>query len=268
MGTVLASRSLTPNSEAAAIRVPSFIVIGGGEAGAFYVQQLLRAAGASRLSTSRIVVVDRDASCLAAKSTDPRVRVDALDWSAWLDAHLDEAGPDDHLVPYHWAPHLLLTWLEHQVARAGGRTTRRTPGPGGFPYEAVTGAGDRALSYATWPCPPACIEPALCPHTRGAKDWSLAGDLARAVKGVGAEEPIVFRCLHLVYGVGTIPVTEILAARARVIAGIRGGERSYLVATSSHCHALATVLEVSPDAGKGRSETISTARPGGTPPIP
>ena len=228
------------------LRVPSFIVIGGGEAGAFYVRQLLRAAAALRLQTGRIAVVDRDPQCLAAKSSDPRVRVDIADWSAWLDAHLDEAGPDDHLVPYHWAPHLLLTWIEHQVARAGGRTDRTTPGPGGFPYEGVTSAGDRALSYATWPCPPACIEPELCPHTRGAKDWSLAGDLARATKGDDADYAIVFRCLHLVYGVGTIPVRDILAARDRVIAGMRGGRRSYLVATSSHCHALATQLHVSP----------------------
>jgi hypothetical protein len=39
---------------------------------------------------------------------------------------------------------------------------------------------------------------------------------------------------------------EILAARDRVVAGIPRGSRRYLVATSSHCHALATVLEVSP----------------------
>jgi hypothetical protein len=48
--------------------------------------------------------------------------------------------------------------------------------------------------------------------------------------------------MHLVYGVGTIPVREILSARDRLRAGL-GTRRSYLVATSSHCHALATRLE-------------------------
>ena len=229
------------------MRVPGFIVIGGGEIGAAYVRQLLRAAAAGRLDTDRIVVVDRDPACAASTRDDARVRIEIADWSAWLDAHLEEAGPDDHLVPYHWAPHLLLTWLEGRTARAGARTTRRTgPPPRGLPYEATTRSGDRALSYASWACPPFCIEPALCPHTRGLKDWSLAADLESPCEGDGVDDRIVFRCLHLVYGVGTIPVADILEARDRVIAGLDSGPRAYLVGTSSHCHALVTLLEVSP----------------------
>ena len=251
------------------MRVPGFIVIGGGEAGAVYVRQLLRAVAAGKLETDRIVVVDRDPGCAASRFEDRRVRLDAADWSEWLDARLGEADPADHLVPYHWAPHLLRTWLEGQAARAGARTARRPgPPPRGLPYEGTTASGDRALSHAAWVCPPTCIEPALCPHTRGPKDWSLAGDLETPRSGDVVDDRIVFRCLHLVYGVGTIPVSGILAARDRMVAGLPDGARRYVVATSSHCHALATVLEVSPDAGKGRAETISTARPGATPPIP
>ena len=243
------------------LRVPAFIVIGGGDIGATYVRQLLRAVAAGRLDTERITVVDRDPACAAARYADPRVRIDAADWSGWLDAHLQEAGPADHLVPYHWAPHLLLTWLEGQAARAGARTLRKAgPPPRGLPYEGTTTTGDRALSYASWVCPPTCIEPALCPHTKGAKDWSLAGDLETPRPGDGVDDRIVFRCLHLVYGVGTIPVADILAARDRMIAGLERGPRAYLVATSSHCHALATRLDV--------SRRASTARPGGTPPTP
>ena len=237
------------------MRVPAFVVIGGGDVGATYVRQLLRAVAAGRLQTDRIVIVDRDPACAAASHDDPRVRIETADWSQWLDAHLEEAGPDDHLVPYHWAPHLLLTWLEAQAARAGARTARRTgPPPRGLPYEATTTAGDRALSYAAWACPPFCIEPALCPHTRGPKDWSLAGDLERPRIEDAVDDRLVFRCLHLVYGVGTVPVADILGARDRMMAGLERGPRSYLVATSSHCHALATLLEVSPAA-------ISPARP-------
>ena len=244
------------------MRVPAFIVIGGGDVGATYVRQLRRAVAAGRLETDRIVVVDRDPACAAANTHDPRVRIAAADWSEWLDAHLDEAGPDDHLVPYHWAPHLLLAWLEGQAARAGARTTRKAgPPPRGLPYEATTAGGDRALSYASWVCPPFCIEPALCPHTRGPKDWSLAADLDAPRSGDAVDDRIVFRCLHLVYGVGTIPVADIRAARDRMIAGLERGPLSYLVATSSHCHALATVLEVSPLA-------VSTARPGARPSAP
>lgn len=192
--------------------------------------------------------MDRDAGCEAAHIRDPRVRFVAGEWSDWLDGHLSELGADDHFVPYHWAPHLLSDWLVRQVRRGGGRATRRGEVPShGVPVERPTAEGDRALSYATWICPPTCIEPALCPHTRGPKDWSLAADLESPSPGDPFAGRIVFRCLHLVWGVGTIPLSAILAARDSILGGMPLGVRRYLVATSSHCHALGTVLEVAPN---------------------
>jgi len=225
--------------------VPRFAVIGGGQAGAFYARQLLRAADAGRLQTRAIVVVDRDPACAATEVRDARVRVDVADWSDWLDAHVSAWDPSDHLVPYHWAPHLLLGWLEREVARHGGQAARAGAlAPRGLPFERDTAAGDRALSYASWICPVTCIEPALCPHTRGPRDWSLAADLSQPAPGERLQGQVVFRCLHLVWGVGTIPVGTIQAARDRLVGDMARGGGRYLVATSSHCHALATVLEV------------------------
>jgi hypothetical protein len=229
------------------LQVPAFVVIGGGSIGASYVRQLLRAVAAGRLATERIHVVDRDPGCAASRETDPRVRLEVAAWDEWLEARLAGFAPDDHLVPYHWAPHLLLAWLERELARSGALTMRGGEVPArGLPFEAGTRGGDRALSYASWICPPTCIEPALCPHTRGSKDWSLVYDLESVAPGFDGS--IVFRCLHLIWGVGTIPMTEILAARDRVIEGLEAGPRRYLVATSSHCHALATALAVAPGA--------------------
>jgi hypothetical protein len=228
------------------IRVPRFIVISGGEAGAFYVRQLRRAVAAGKLDTDGIVVIDRDPSCRVASeaAADPFVRLETAEWSAWLAAHLGGADPADHLVPYHWAPHLLLGWLEGEVRASGAVAIRGGAlAPRALPFEATTAAGDRALSYASWTCPPTCIEPAVCPHTRGPKDWSLAADL-EAPASDGAT-PVVFRCVHLVYGVGTIPVRDILAARDRLCAASSTARRRYVVATSSHCHALATRLDIS-----------------------
>lgn len=226
------------------IRVPRFLVIGGGEAGAFYLRQLRRAVAAGRLETGRIVVIDRDPACRVAAhaARDPLVSLQTADWSDWLAVHLGTADREDHLVPYHWAPHLLLGWLEGELRRAGARVSRGgTMAPRGLPFEATTASGDRALSYASWACPPACIEPAVCPHTRQARDWSLAGDLETEA---GGALPVVFRCLHLVYGVGTIPVRDVLAARDRLCADRAAAQSGLMVATSSHCHALATRLDV------------------------
>jgi hypothetical protein len=177
------------------------------------------------------------------------VRVDVADWSDWLNSNLSSWDAADHLVPYHWAPHLLRGWLEREVERQGGRLVPGgTVAQRGLPMERDSAAGDRALSYADWICPVTCIEPALCPHTRGPKDWSLAEDLLAVPPGAPFADALVFPCLHFVYGVGTVPVATILRARDRLLAGIEHGPRSWLVSTSSHCHALARVLRVEPAA--------------------
>jgi hypothetical protein len=224
--------------------VPAFVVIGGGVYGAYVVRQLRRAVCAGRLETEQMVVVDRDPRCAVAGHQDPRVHLEVADWEAWLDGRLPAFPPDAHIVPYHWAPHLFLDWLARRAREAGARACRgEAPSPpAGVPFARASRQGDLALSYATWSCPATCIEPDLCPHTQGPKDWSLCGDLENLPEG--ADEAVVFRCLHLVYGVGTVPVSALLAARDRVLAGLRRGRRRYLVATSSHCHALAATLEV------------------------
>jgi len=230
------------------IEVPAFVVIGGADAGIFYVRQLLRAIAAGRLVSRRILVIDRDPGCAVAGERDPRVRLEVADWGAWLDDRLDQMAAADHLVPYHWAPHLLVEWLERQARRAGRSVERGGPPASvGVPMERATAGGDLALSYATWLCPPTCIEPALCPHTRGPKDWSLCGDLER---GDASATPIVFRCLHLVYGVGTIPLRDVFAARDRLVSAPAGDGVRYRVATASHCHALATAITVRSGAGR------------------
>lgn len=232
--------------------MPRIVVIGGGDVGAVSLRQLLRASAAGRLDTDEIVVVDRDAGCAAWRDAQarrgagaPRVRVELSDWDAWLDRHLGASRADDHLVPYHWGPHLLVSWLAREVERAGGHVSHAGPlPPGPWPFQSTTAAGDRALSYATWLCPPLCIEPALCPHTRGPRDWSLAADLDRPPAGFDAA--IVLRSLHLVWGIGTIRTGDVLAARDLLVAGLQRGRRRYLVSTSSHCHALAATLDVRP----------------------
>jgi hypothetical protein len=229
-----------------ALRIPAFLIIGGGESGAYTVRQLLRAVEAGRLETERLVVVDHDPRCLLAGHLDPRVQVEVAEWEEWLDEQLGGFSPEGHVVPYHWAPHLFFDWLARQARRAGAQAGRGPAplAPPGVPFAHLTGARDLALSYATWTCPPTCIEPALCPHTRGPKDWSLCGDLEAVPEGV--DDSVVLRCLHLVEGVGTTPVKALHGARDRVLFGLHAGPRRYLVATSSHCHALAGVLEVAP----------------------
>ena len=75
---------------------------------------------------------------------------------------------------------MLLDWLSRQVARAAGWPSGAPLARRGLPFKASIAHGNQALAYAAWLCPPTCVEPALCPHTRGEKSWSLATDLAAA----------------------------------------------------------------------------------------
>lgn len=204
------------------------------------MRRLFRAEAAGRITFGRIVVIDRDPGCAVARLVSERVRLEVASWSDWLAENLSHSGMGDHLVPYHWAPHVLLDWLTADLSRHR-LTLRRSPElaepPARPPVLRETKAGDLAMSYAEWLCPPACIEPALCPHTRGPKSWSLAGELARA------SHSFVFPCLHLAYGVGTIPLSAIFGVRDRLVDALRRGEvgpdAPVWIGSASHCHGLA-----------------------------
>ena len=216
------------------------MVIGGPPIHAAYVKRLFKAERAGKITFGRIVVIDRDPSCAVADLVGDRVRLEVAPWNVGLAANLAEANPTDHLVPYHWAPHVLLDWLAADLLNRGLSLTRTLDlgaPPAGPPVLRETRDGDLAMSYAEWLCPPACIEPALCPHTRGPKSWSLATELDKAPRS------FVFPCMHLAYGVGTIPVRAIFDVRDRLVEALeRGGlgaDMSAWIGTASHCHGLA-----------------------------
>ena len=209
------------------------------------MRRLFKAEAAGKITFGRIVVIDRDPGCAVAALASERVRLDVASWEDWLVANLSNAAPGDHLVPYHWAPHVLLDWLAADLSRHGlflKRTFDLSEPPARPPVLRETKAGDLAMSYAEWLCPPACIEPALCPHTRGPKSWSLATDLAKA------PHSFVFPCLHLAYGVGTIPVFAIFSVRDHLVDALRRGDvdakTPIWIGSASHCHGLAAVVTV------------------------
>ncbi len=227
-------------SRSTSVYIPNFIVIGGPEIHAGYVRRLFKAEAAGKITFDRIVVIDRDPSCAAAGLAGERVRLEVASWNDWLARNLWRHKGLDHLVPYHWAPHVLLDWLAADLGPQGwslARTPDRSEPPAHPPVLRETGAGDLAMSYAEWLCPPACIEPALCPHTRGPKSWSLATELANAPRS------FVFPCLHLAYGVGTIPVSAIFGVRDNLRDALRRGEvgpgAPAWITSASHCHGLA-----------------------------
>ena len=235
-------------------RFGTIVVVGGGCYGGYYVRQLGRAERAGAVSWERLLVVDRDASCpvtrLPAGERPPRLEVVAEDWDAFFEQFLADAAADpvtasgDAIVPSPLMPHLMAGWLMSRArARWPDREVAIAP-LGRTPDVRWERAGEdhtHYVSFADWMCPINCIEPEVCPHTRGPRDWSMPPALreyaaAESAAGRPVEGPYLFRCLHRAYGVGMLDVRDIVEADAAIAARGAQGPATFLVGTVSHCH--------------------------------
>jgi len=227
------------------------VVIGGGCYGSFYTGQLELARSRGRVRYRRLIVVDRNPSCkLFQDPPESRPQMVCAEWGAFLDGYLASSPPESSLmVPSPLMPHLLYEWLQRR-ARAEWPTrtiTTQRATPVGTPYETEAPDGTRYVSYADWLCPTHCIEPETCPVTRTPRTWDMAEAATNAVrrnprKTVG---PVLFECRHVAYGVGAIPIDQVLAgADALLDAGAGGGATDLLVATVSGCHGAFNLLHL------------------------
>ncbi len=223
-------------------RFGTVVVVGGGCYGSYYVRQLRRARAAGAADWAHLVVVDRDATCPVARDARDDVTFVAAEWRDWFAHYLGgEARPGDMVVPSPLMPHLFLQWL---VDRARARSPERevivrTPLPlAAVRWQQANVEGDpRYVSFADWMCPINCVEPAVCPHTRAARDWSLTESAA-------GPDTVLFRCLHRTYGVGMIEVREIQDADRELEHRARQGPATLTVGTVSHCHGALGTLTV------------------------
>jgi hypothetical protein len=255
------------------------IVIGGGCYGCYHTRQLLKAQRRGAIAARRCLLVDHNPACraLAEFAGEPLVEVVRADWQDFLREHLAglDATTEDRLVPAPFAPHLLFEWLLDAVGAAvpgAGVTRGRCDLALGLPYEHGDELGNRFISAAGWVCPATCIEPARCPAIRAERTWEL-GDIVRAgveragvergtdrtggnlVSVGGAKTPRsgveLFTCRHYAFGIGTIPVAEVVAARDRLVAALRrepGRSRRVVVGTVSACHGVLGELVTRPPA--------------------
>ncbi len=157
----------------------------------------------------------------------------------------------DAVVPSPLMPNLLAEWVASRLElHRPDATVRRLAlsAPPPTPW-ARTGADDsHYASFATWMCPINCIEPARCPETRGARDWSMPVAVRQAARDAAAHDEdfdviALFTTTHRVFGVGMFDASDAVVADA-AIAAVAGAERvRVLVASVSHCHGALAELE-------------------------
>lgn len=235
------------------------VIIGGGCYGSFYAAQLESACRKQRLTLGRVLVVDRDPACRAARELPPYPgrEIVVAEWDTYLRQFLGASPPlpgepDDAIVPSPLMPHLMATWLL-KVARArwpGRNAALATPDtPLGTPYDAVGPDGTRYVSFADWICPTHCVEPLTCPMIRAPRTWEMGEALADYVERLGQQRPTagpaLFTTRHHAFGVGMFGAAEIRASRGVVeAAGDAGGAVDVIVGTVSACHGAVSVLRL------------------------
>jgi hypothetical protein len=243
----------------------TIVVVGGGCYGSYYVRQLGRASLADALVAERVLVVDRAPACRVAtelrSAGEANVELVVSDWTAFFDSYLGEAAaraaagedePPDAIVPSPLMPHLMSEWIERRArARWPNRIieTRPLDPPSGIPWQKRGADGTQYVSFAEWVCPVNCIEPALCPATRGPRSWSMPPAVVAATeearqKGRNLAGPVIFHCQHRAYGVGMFDTRDVIAGDALVQRAAAASAAEVLVGTVSHCHGALTVLAI------------------------
>jgi hypothetical protein len=251
----------------------TIVVVGGGCYGSYYVRQLGRARAAGALTWERLLVVDRDGDCRVATErrrgmpTAVGPELVLQDWRDFFADYLDEAtsrplaAATDAVVPSPLMPHLMFEWLvERARARWPDRGVDAVPldRPPQVPWQRAGTDGTHYVSFAEWMCPINCIEPRLCPHTRGPRTWSMPPALrafvaAERARGVALAGPVLFHCTHRAYGVGMIDTRDVVAGDDLVAHAGTAGSVSVLVGTVSHCHGALGVLRIGGSAARPTS---------------
>lgn len=243
-----------------------FIILGGGCYGTFYTRQLLRAADAGAIPQPDVVVVDHNVApaAIADYGADARVRHARAEWEDFFADYLAAlpAAADDQIVPPPFTPHLALSWLLRTLETDSPAMTweiepfRVLPAT---PWANQSAEGTLTASHADWICPVHCIEPDICPKTRGPRDWDMADTartLAQALKDHGqtVDQIHLLQCLHFTHGVGAYPAAALLSARRQLQAASVGRERPIraLVGTVSRCHGAMHLLK-----GHAGTDTVS-----------
>jgi hypothetical protein len=243
-----------------------FVIFGGGCYGSFYARQLLRAAEAGR-PISEVVVVDRNEDPPARSvASSSLVRFVRQDWDEFCDQYFGSLPLDssDQIVPPPFTPHLPLRWLLRRLP--GDRPDlswsleplRRMPGT---PFQHQSDHGPLTVSHADWICPVHCVEPQICPVTRGPRYWDMARTVETWAVALGdAGQKIaqihLFQCLHFSHGVGTYGAAAVARAR-RELSRIQAGAEPArsLVGTVSRCHGAINLIKA--EAG---TDTVSSGR--------
>ncbi len=260
-------------SPAPALALGQVVIVGGGCYGTFYAGQLLRARARGAVHWRRLIVVDRDPTCQAAKAIAGAEGAElvAREWGEFFDGFFGSAVPSpdapDAVVPSPLMPHLMYEWLLRRArTRWPGREVGTRPvsvGPG-TPYDVLAPDGTRYVSFADWLCPVHCIEPATCPIIRAPRTWEMGDAMADLALRLGRTHPtagpVLFTCRHRVYGVGMFDVSTVLEGDALVArAGAEGTAVDVLVGTVSACHGAASLLHLGP---RAPSFGNPAARPG------
>jgi hypothetical protein len=224
-------------------------IIGGGCYGSSYLRQFRKAALRGKMPKTRWVVLDRNPDCQATLEIGPEDPLEFI-FGEWEDILLqsfsnNKIKQNDLIIPSPFQGPLIFNWLKKE-ADLVDRVMLPIQLPeigGGLLYEKL-GADKltRYSSFADWVCPPFCIEPQICPVTKGLKSWDMRDLISNYAVEKNIMKTYFFVCLHWIYGVGGMPADAFLKARSFVREGPPG---DFLISSMSTCHGATSAWNLS-----------------------
>lgn len=226
--------------------VRNFYITGGGCFGKQYSEALLLGQKKGALAFEKIYCIDHNPNCLVSHQLNhSQVEVIQADWYDFFSDYLvtHEDVNHDHWVPSHVAPHIMFYSFQKVLEKKSlleGREIKELPfaHPVRSPVDILFPNGSKAVSFAEWECPIACVEPHICPATQSLRDWELKESLAHF------EDMYIIRCQHLSHAVSSTPFSEIIEVLQRLIQNVKRGKSKFSVATVSSCHGLISSCEI------------------------
>ncbi len=236
-----------------------YVIAGGGAYGCHYLKKLKKAASKGAISVDEIIVVDRDAQCIAAKEV-PHIQNAKLHVSDWF--HFGQqiwedqsAWRDSVWVPAPIAPHILAQWVldrfltELQLGAVRVREPIELPD---IPFAKSLPDGRVLLSHAPGTCPLDCIEPEICAITTKHRWWEMRETIQVAFhgakSGLNIENVAMFFCKHHCdigeHDVGGVRFRTIYEEYDRLRAQADQGQSRIGIATFSSCHGILNVYDL------------------------
>ncbi len=232
------------------LEIDSIIILGGGCYGSLFFDRLKRGKKKGLVSYSYQIIVDRNERCqLKKEARQEDIIFYKADWIEFLVKDYPKIMRGrDYLVLPCFGPHFIFQYIETKLKEHRGYEMRLAVFKNeiGVPFEKDV-ENNKYLSFAQWRCPVLCVEPPRCPAINKIRSWNLKDTLISYFKNnkeIAEDNIFIFEIGNYTNGVAMIEAKRVVEAFEKLIRRINERFQTFIIATVSKCHGVASLVEL------------------------